>query len=164
MRILTTWRTSRILWGPVWKFKKYSGPLRNFTWSGNQNVILQKLGVLTGISRKFQFLRFQSKIFDQKNRIFVLGRVCAFAYHALSISTVLHFDLSLIYIYLIYIICFNFVSWSAWLADRSGTWLSHSAWISRWVKWQFQTHRLCLLNYIYGFWCVQNIFLKFELI
>ena len=30
----------------------------------------------------------------------------------------------------------------------SGAWLGHLAWISRWLKWHLQAHRLCLLTYI----------------
>ena len=60
--------------------------------SGDQNVILQKLGVLTGISRRFQFLRFQSEIFD-RNIIFVLGGVSASAYHIFWVPLQYHYHI-----------------------------------------------------------------------
>ena len=119
---------------------------------GDQNVILQKLGVLTGISRRFRFLRFQDAIFDW-NRIFVLGRVSAFAYHIFWIPPQYHYH---VFDFVQY--CFSFISWSARLAGHDGTWLSHLAWISRLIKWHLQTHRMCLLNYIIfdvsGYWHV----------
>ena len=110
--------------------------------SGDQNVILQKLGVLTRISCGFQFLRFQSEIFD-RNRIFILGRVLAFAYYIFWIPPQYHYhDFKFVQY------CFSFVSWLARLVDRGGTWVGHSAWIFKWVKWHLQTHMLYLLTYI----------------
>ena len=88
-----------LLWGLV---KYFEDQLENFKniedhfailrGSGDQNVILQKLGVLTGISRRFQFLRFQSEIFD-RNRIFVLGGVSASAYHIFWVPPQYHYHI-----------------------------------------------------------------------